>query len=250
MSKARKTFDQARRAVRDFTGEGSVGEFRRMFDQDAVEAYEVLSREHRASEPEDGFERSWHRVRAFFVGLSSKLSPARRLLFILGVALLLWGLVDLFAESSGENGPDVALLLSALIFFYLFTMEIVDRVRVRDELEVAKELQRGLLPVRGPELDDYRFAHSYRTANEVGGDYYDFLPLSGERLALVVGDASGHGMAAGLLMAIANATLKTALDVDPEPLRAMGILNRTLCRTGDRRSFMSLCDGRLFPDKG
>ena len=250
MSKARETFDQARRAVRDFTGEVSVDEFRRMFDRDAVEAYEVLSREHRAAEPEDEFERSWHRIKAFFLGLSSKLSPARRLLFVLGVALLLWGLIDLFAETSGDDGPGVALLLSSLVFFYLFTMEIVDRIRVRDELEVAKELQRGLLPVRGPQLEEYRFAHSYRTANEVGGDYYDFLPLSEGRLALVVGDASGHGMAAGLLMAIANATLKTVLDVDPEPLRALGILNRTLCRTGDRRAFMSLFYGALDPESG
>ena len=63
----------------------------------------------------------------------------------------------------------------------------------------------------------YSFAHSYRTANEVGGDYYDVSPLPDGRVALMVGDASGHGMAAGLVMAIANATLDTALDLDPEP---------------------------------
>jgi len=121
---------------------------------------------------------------------------------------------------------------------------------VRDELEVAKALQSDLLPRKAPEAASYRFAHSYRTANEVGGDYYDFLPLSNGRLALVVGDASGHGMAAGLLMAIANATLKTAVDVDPEPRRVIEILNRTLCRTGDRRAFMSLFYSVLDPSTG
>ena len=56
----------------------------------------------------------------------------------------------------------------------------------------------------------------------------------------MVGDASGHGMAAGLVMAIADATLATAMDLDPAPMRVLDLLNRTLCRTGDRRTFMSL----------
>src|SRR4029077_18470271 len=53
-------------------------------------------------------------------------------------------------------------------------------------------------------------------------------------------DASGHGMAAGLVMAIANATLKTALGLDPSPERVLALLNRTLCRTGTNRTFMSI----------
>ena len=93
---------------------------------------------------------------------------------------------------------------------FLLALELVDRVLVRDELEVARQLQRDLLPSERPDCPGYRIAHSYRTANEIGGDYYDFLPLPDGRLALVIGDASGHGMAAGLLMAIANAALKLA----------------------------------------
>src|SRR6185295_7536529 len=96
-------------------------------------------------------------------------------------------------------------LLSLLLMGFLLALELVDRIRVRDELEVARELQAELLPRRVPDLPGFRFAHSYRTANEVGGDYYDFLALPDGRLALMVGDASGHGMAAGLVMAIANA---------------------------------------------
>ena len=102
-------------------------------------------------------------------------------------------------------------LASIVALLFLLALELVDRIRVRDELEVARELQAELLPRRVPDLPGFRFAHSYRTANEVGGDYYDFLALPDGRLALMVGDASGHGMAAGLVMAIANATWKTAL---------------------------------------
>jgi phosphoserine phosphatase RsbU/P len=138
--------------------------------------------------------------------------------------------------------------IAGLVF--LLALELVDRVRVRDELEVARELQSELLPHRVPVVPGYGFAHSYRTANEVGGDYYDFTPLPDGRLALAVADASGHGMAAGLVMAIANATLETALDLDPEPPSVLRLLNRTLCRTGNRRTFLSLFYALLDPATG
>ena len=133
---------------------------------------------------------------------------------------------------------------------FLLALELVDRVLVRDELEVARQLQRDLLPTTAPDLAGYRIAHSYRTANEIGGDYYDFFPLPGGRYVLVIGDASGHGMAAGLLKATANAALKLATEVDPAPERVAALLNRVLVRTGDRRAFMSLFYGVLTPTSG
>jgi sigma-B regulation protein RsbU (phosphoserine phosphatase) len=66
----------------------------------------------------------------------------------------------------------------------------------------------------------------------------------------MAGDASGHGMAAGLLMATANATLHAALDVDPTPKNVLSLLNRALCRTGNKRTFMSLFYGVLEPESG
>jgi len=124
------------------------------------------------------------------------------------------------------------------------------REQVGDELEVARHLQRDLLPREDPVIPGYEVAHSYRTANEIGGDYYDFLPLADGRVVLAIGDASGHGIGAGLLMAIANASLKTALDLDPSPAPVLDLLNRTLCRTGDRRAFMTLFYGILDPATG
>jgi hypothetical protein len=248
MTRAKKTLDQARDFVREHTQGAAAEDFRRIFDRDAPEAFEVLARDHRGDEPSDDFDRFLYRIKIFFQGLSSKLSPARRILFFLGLALLAWGLLDAVGGGNGMPVPPrLALVAAVMVFFFLFTMELVSRVLVRDELEVAKALQQGLLPSRSPDLKEYRFAHSYRTANEVGGDYYDFLPLPDGRLALVVGDASGHGMAAGLLMAIANATLKTALDLDPEPGKALAVLNRTLARTGDNRAFMTLFYAILEP---
>jgi sigma-B regulation protein RsbU (phosphoserine phosphatase) len=256
--KAQQYVTQTQDFLREYTEGLNVRELRRLFDQDATHAYEVLSRDRNGdSEPKDAGWRFLYRTKIVFLGLSYKLSPARRILFVLSLACAVLGLVnpptfDFVSEQTAlhiDFSP-FWFLLSVAGLLWLLIMELVDRVRVRDELEVARKLQSDLLPDASPEVEGWAFAHSYRTANEVGGDYYDFQILPDGRLALLMGDASGHGIAAGLLMAIANATLKTALDIDPEPRAVAALLNSTLCRTGDRRAFMTLFYGLLDPQTG
>jgi len=194
------------------------------------------------------------RLRLLFLGLSFKLTPARRMLFAASMLLVLMGLLDL--EVSIVPGALIVdssplwFLLSIGALVFLLALELVDRVRVRDELEVARQLQRDLLPSGEVALPGLTIAHAYRTANEVGGDFYDFVPLPDGRIALIIGDASGHGIAAGLLMATAKATLGLAMDLDPEPVAVMTALNRRLYATGDRRSFLTLFYGLLDPSTG
>jgi sigma-B regulation protein RsbU (phosphoserine phosphatase) len=242
---------------REYTAGWNARDFVRLFDRDAGEAYAVLTREHaREPEPEGRLARFLFRVRLAFLGISYKLSPARRLLFVAALLAAVFGLLrgsialSLHGRRMSVEFSPAWFLLSLLLLGFLLALELVDRVRVRDELEVARELQADLLPHAAPALAGWRFAHSYRTANEVGGDYYDFTALPDGRLALAVGDASGHGMAAGLVMAIGNATLKTALDLDPAPAKVAAVLNRTLCRTGTRRTFLSFFYALLDPASG
>lgn len=249
---------QARHFLRQYTEGLNVRDLRRLFDQDATHAYKVLTRDQAtAEEPEDATRRFFHRAKVIFLGISYKLGPARRMLFVL---CLFFGILGLVTPPTFEFYTDQTsiqldfspfwflLCISGLL--WLLIVELVDRVRVRDELEVARKLQSDLLPDTSPVIPGYSFAHSYRTANEVGGDYYDFQTLPDGRLAILMGDASGHGIAAGLLMAISNATLKTALDVDPEPVAVASLLNAALYRTGDRRAFMTLFYGLLDPQSG
>src|SRR4029450_14034276 len=74
------------------------------------------------------------------------------------------------------------------------------------------------------------------------------VPLPDGRLAVFFGDASGHGMAAGLLMAVAHAAFRTPLDVDPSPPAVFATLNRILCRTGSSRAFFGCVYFLLSPD--
>jgi len=249
--RAKQWFQEAERFVRSYTEGMRESEFSRLFDRDAVRAFDVVTREHdRAQEPEHDFWRFLHRVRIFFLGLSFKLSPPRRLLFAICAVLALTGLLSIDFENFVTVRNAVIFLLSIAGLVLLLVLELADRVVVRDELEVARELQRELLPRQAPEVRGYDFAFSYRTANTIGGDYYDFLALEDGRLVVVMGDASGHGIAAGLLMAIANSALKLGFDADPDPAKAAGLVNRALCRTGGRRAFMTLFCGVLEPESG
>ena len=241
--------------VKEFTAGLTTAELRRTVGRDARQAYRVITREQDLSaEPRGWVRRGFFRAKVVFLGLSYKLTPARRALFAVAIIAAIFGLFKFNAviDTTRVNidFSSLWLLVSVVLLVFLLALELVDRVLVRDELEVARQLQRDLLPAQAPEIPGYAVVHSYRTANEVGGDYYDFLPLPDGRIALVIGDASGHGMAAGLLMAIANAALKLAVEVDPTPERVATLLNRVLARTGDRHAFMSLFYGDLDPATG
>jgi sigma-B regulation protein RsbU (phosphoserine phosphatase) len=230
-------------------------DLRRLVGREAREAYRVITRDQDLSlEPKGWLRRFLFRVKVVFLGLSYKLTPARRVLFAIAIVAALLGNLKFDVVTKTEHirvdTSPLWFLVSIGILVFLLALELVDRVLVRDELEVARQLQRDLLPKQAPDLPGYRAAHSYRTANEVGGDYYDFIRLDDGRVVITMGDASGHGMAAALLMAIANAALKLAIDLDPAPERVARLLNRALFRTGDRRAFMTLFYGVLAPASG
>ena len=247
--------------LREYTAGLNRREIKRLFDRDAASAYSVLTRDHaQLPEPKGRGKRLLFRARLAFLGLSYKLTPARRALFACSLIFIVVALASgNYTYINVQHGHTFRVsvdfspfwfLLGSGGLLFLLALELVDRVRVRDELQVARELQAELLPHGAIELPGYRLAHSYRTANEVGGDYYEVLRLPDGRVALMMGDATGHGMASGLVMAIANATLKTALDLDPEPRRVIALLNRTLCRTGTRRTFMTVFYALLSPPTG
>lgn len=243
-------FQRVESFVRDYTGGVGAGDLKRLFDRDASHAFGVVTREHDGIEPKGRLGRYLHRAKILFLGLSFKLTPPRRVLFavcVLAAALALQGL-DSTSVGFGQFFFFHIAAVAGLVF--LIVLELADRIVVRDELEIARELQRDLLPPHPPVLAGWDFAFSYRTANTIGGDYYDFVPLEDGRLAVVIGDASGHGIAAGLLMAIASSALKLALDVDPTPAAVARFVNRALCRSGGKRAFMTMFFGLLDPVTG
>lgn len=212
---------------------------------------EKLISEHRAEiETERSrFKRFFRIANAVGFGLTKRLAPPRRLL--LGIAVILVVLSFLggmsYTHGVGKHGGWTVsfdfnggfLILAFLALLVLLGMELVDKIRFRDELELARDLQADLIPKVLPAPPSWELAAHNRIANMVGGDIYDFVPLPDGRLAVLFGDASGHGMAAGLVMAVAHAAFRTQLEADPSPQAVFGSLNRILCRTGGPRSFFA-----------
>jgi len=115
-----------------------------------------------------------------------------------------------------------------------------DRLRMREEIEYARKIQLGMLPQAAPEVGWIEFAGASLPATEVGGDYYDYFELGPERLALVIGDVSGHGLASGLLLSGVRSCLYLIDDQLDRPVEVLERLQRMVRRTTDRRTFVTL----------
>ena len=194
---------------------------------------------------------------AVLYGLARRLAPARRVLFGAVLVCLLLSFSSHYnvtlhhgtkTTSYGLYFDNFFLWLSILLLGLLLAMELVDKIAYRDELELARELQASLIPTELPQPPGFEIAAHNEIANMVGGDIYDFAELPDGRLAILFGDASGHGMTAGLVMAVAHAAFRTQLDVDPEPAAMFGALNRILCRTGTSRAFFGAVYLLFAPD--
>jgi len=195
-------------------------------------------------------------------GLARRLAPARRVVFLvvlLCIVMSMCGPNFHHSDTKVENGvrrttsysvdlDSTFLVASTVLLGLLLGMELVDKINYRDELELARDLQASLIPKVMPQTAAFTAGAYNEIANTVGGDIYDFVPLPDGRLAVLFGDASGHGMAAGLIMAVAHAAFRTQLEVDPSPPAMFATLNRILCRTGGPRAFFSCVYLLLSPD--
>src|SRR5918992_1417108 len=106
--------------------------------------------------------------------------------------------------------------------------EARERERIEQELRVARRIQQELLPEATPKLEGWRIATHYGPATEVGGDFYDFLELSNGRLGLVLGDATGHGMPAALVMATTRGMLRAVVRSLGSPSEVLARVNEAL----------------------
>jgi serine phosphatase RsbU (regulator of sigma subunit) len=106
-------------------------------------------------------------------------------------------------------------------------------------VKLAASRQRKLLPTRPPQVPGCDIAYTYRPAEELSGDFFDFVELGGGRLAFVIGDVSGHGIEAGILMGMTKKVLSIRLGEMGDPVAAMCKTNADLVKDMDRSSFVT-----------
>ena len=121
---------------------------------------------------------------------------------------------------------------------------------MESELAQASEIQRSLLPTEAPSYEGYDLAGYNLPCRTVGGDYYDFLTYKDGRLGLVVGDVSGKGLPAAILMSSLQARVHMLVETSPDPASAVTILNRNLSERYPLGKFITFFYGLLDPTNG
>jgi sigma-B regulation protein RsbU (phosphoserine phosphatase) len=117
---------------------------------------------------------------------------------------------------------------------------LLERERVTRDLKLAEQVQKRFLPQSVPEIPGFEFFAHYDPAYEVGGDYYDFVPLPNERVAIAVGDVSGKGVAAALMMAKFSGDTRYCILTEDSPATAANVLNSLLFSAGIEEKFITL----------
>jgi phosphoserine phosphatase RsbU/P len=246
-----------REFVTSYTRDLKAEDLGRLFTRDTREAYEFFAR---TIDPKELEGLSWHRrivarLRLFFTAFTMKLSPARRVVYAASIIFAIVGVFNLmqfrYAATQVENVaakvqtpvlPDglLSLVIAFVLVNLIVLLEVADRLSLKNDLEIAREIQKAMLPpgrFRAPGADVAGFS---RPANTVGGDFYEIFPLGDGRLVAAVGDVAGKGSPASLLMALLLAMMRTLIDERLEAAELISRLNVQVCRQAPGNRFITL----------
>src|SRR3954463_2542330 len=129
-------------------------------------------------------------------------------------------------------------------------VEARTRQRIEQELEVARLIQKNFLPKELPDLPGWEISALYRPAREVGGDFYDVIPLPDDQVAFVVGDVTDKGVPAALVMAATRSVLRASAQRLIEPGAVLERVNEHLCPDMPAKMFAPCLYGVLDPESG
>ncbi|HYV36134.1 MAG TPA: SpoIIE family protein phosphatase [Gemmataceae bacterium] len=124
---------------------------------------------------------------------------------------------------------------------------LVARAGLERDLRLAHQVQMSFLPKKPPVLEGYEFFAHYESAQEIGGDYYDFIPLPGPRLGIALGDVAGKGVPAALLMAKVSSEARFCMLTEKGPAEAVFRLNALMQEAGMLDRFVTFAVGLLDP---
>jgi sigma-B regulation protein RsbU (phosphoserine phosphatase) len=243
-----------------YTRDLSRRDFKRLFTLETPEAYRFFARgiDETELKGQPWHVRAWRRCRAFFMAFTARLSPARRALYGIGLVMALFGILQQFHGIKVVRVPVIPFVLALplpglawsegtlwlvggfLAMNLLVMLEVADRLTLKRDLEIARDIQRAMLPqemVTGGGLEAYGFT---RPANTVGGDFYDVLQMPNGRLVIALGDVSGKGSPAALLMALTLAILRTLVDEGLGPAALAQRLNVQVARHAPGSRFVTM----------
>lgn len=210
----------------------------KQFQTDARASYRLYRRDFDARLPREERRKDFfHTALEFAWALLEKLSPARRVLLLLAMVLLLFPAGGFTYQSKAGQVEVVQFdfrFFGGFLLFILLMLEVADRVVMKRDLEIARDIQSWLLPAHPPVVPGLAIAFATRPANTVAGDYYDVFqrpaPVSDEPLfMLAVADVAGKSIPAALLMATFQASLRTLSETSQSLAEVVAAMNRYAC---------------------
>jgi serine phosphatase RsbU (regulator of sigma subunit) len=254
--------------TKDFTKE----DLGKLFTYETPEAYKFFARGINTAELEG---LPWHRraaryLQGFFLAFTMRLSPARRVIYGMSLVAAAVGLIQLF-DGFGlisvtpmfpfnfirirVPGPIFShgtfwLSVGFLMMNLLVLLEVADRLSLKRDLEVAREIQQAMLPEglwSNPGVEAFGLT---KPANTVGGDFYDILPQPDGRVIVALGDVAGKASPAALLMALVVAMLRTLVDENLDIATLVARLNAQVRRHAPPSRFITLFVASYDPRTG
>ncbi|MCC6511069.1 MAG: SpoIIE family protein phosphatase [Pirellulaceae bacterium] len=146
-----------------------------------------------------------------------------------------------FEDSDLEILAAVAVQAGVAIENAQLNEQRVEQKLLEQDLDLAKRVQQAFLPSKHPDLPGFTFYHFYQPAQQIGGDYYDYIPLSDNRTAIVVADVVGHGVSAAMLMAKLSAETRYSLASTASVSQAISQLNTRISALGVEKFITFLC---------
>jgi hypothetical protein len=196
---------------------------------DAHASYRFYSQEvdstRQTGEPQP--RRFWRVASGLFWAMIMKLSPGRRVLLLTALVCLALQGPQIRYGTFEIQIPNLS-LPGGVAMLVLLALELADRVTLKRDLEIAREIQNWLMPSAPPLVAGVDIAFATRPANTVAGDYYDAF-FREDRLLLVVADVAGKSVPAALLMATLQASLRTLAALPGSLVELVGRLNRYAC---------------------
>lgn len=248
-----KLGDRARAFVDDYTRDLTARDLQRVFTRETRDmvAFFTQGTDQAGVTRKDLLRHPFRHARQFFLAFAMRLTAARRMLYAGAVILFVLGLFDGMTPDPGEPIWDTGaakLLIAFGLIHLILLLEVADRLTLKHELNVARDIQRAMLPSGTLTIGSIEAHGETQPANTVGGDFFDILPRNDGQVLVILGDVAGKGTPAALLMALFLAMTRTLLDESLPPAVLATRLNEQLMRHAPRSrfitAFIALCDPR------
>jgi serine phosphatase RsbU (regulator of sigma subunit)/pSer/pThr/pTyr-binding forkhead associated (FHA) protein len=152
-----------------------------------------------------------------------------------------------FAQSDLRLVALIANMAAVKIENALLLEQQLEKKRIEEQLAVAAQIQRRLLPQLNPDLPNYQIYGINHSCYEIGGDYYDFITKDDGKLAVIIADVAGKGIGAALLMAAFQASLRTLIRTEKDPAAMMSKLNQVMRENSPPNKYITAFYGELDP---